>query len=270
MRSRARRNTSLSSVRHGSLARIQSTAALWKRRKATWSWAMTRFSSLRWSPISARDDGLRGQIALEVAGRRDLHTRHVEDLAEAQLDAVVGDELVVVLGRDGERTVAVDRVEVQRRVAQVAEVSGDLVGIGRCHRRRLDGADRRLAVGVGRQVVIDELTEVGVDRRDRRVRRRPVPARRRILDHRGTEGAQSPVGGGRDDQVGRRIARQVGEEVVEVGAVVRALLVLAVAEVGDHAWRVGVVDHGRVLHLWCRVGKVGSDLRRRGPAAGRR
>jgi hypothetical protein len=110
-----------------------------------------------------------GQVAQVVAQGRDVVAGNavaLGDRGQPQLDAVVH------VGRGGLRValeggaVAVHRVQVQGRPAQVAQVLDD--------RRRLQGpevvdgdvGDGVLPVGVGRDVVVDELAPVGVHGRD--------------------------------------------------------------------------------------------------------
>ena len=153
------------------------------------------------------------QVAVEVVVRRDAHTLdgsvgvvalggRAADLELRSLVEVRG------LGRrlavEG-RAVAVDRVEVERRLAEVAQAGHDVGGRSRDQRVGGDVADRVVAVGVGGEVVVDELAPVGVDRRDGRVARRlqRVRLERRVLHHRGAEELE------RGDHLRRRGVRQV-------------------------------------------------------------
>ena len=138
------------------------------------SWAMIRFSSLRPSPIRASllSGAGRGRPR---AGRRgcragwDPSLLSQRDGADIELDP---DVLVGGRGRVSRvqgRPVAVDRVQVEGGVAGVAQVVGDL---GRGTGARVGSVtlpSTHSAVGVGGQVVVDELAPVGVDRRDGRV-----------------------------------------------------------------------------------------------------
>jgi hypothetical protein len=115
---------------------------------------------------------------------------------------------------DRPRPHAVDGVEVQRRLPQVAQRRHHPAG-GRGHERGLGDADVDVAVGRRRQVVVDELPPVGVDRRDARVTFGQV-----ILVHHGrTQCLQPGHHGARlgDGQAVLRVAERV-EQVVEAGA----------------------------------------------------
>jgi len=167
------------------------------------------------------------QVALEVLRRRNLHpwdARSVGVVAHAQTDPVkeplVGAAgirpVVVVTVEVG--PVAVHGVEVKRRPAQVPEILRDLVRVHRHQRRLRDVARRRVPIRVRRHVVIDELTPVGVHRRDVRVhlhRGVGLPPGGAV-DHRRAQRLE----GGRDRRrvtgdVGVRLLLEVRQQVVK-------------------------------------------------------
>jgi hypothetical protein len=195
--------------------------------------------------------GVAREVVREVPGGRDRHARdrvlagvgHLRDVADDEPDAVVEVGRLRRVGRVEGRPVAVERVEVERRLAQVAQVVGDERRVLRDQRVGGDVRDRRVAVRVGRHVVVDELAPVRVDRRDHRVVAlgQGVRAGRRLLDHRGAERLQRGDDGrgvGRRQVVRRPLGGEVREEVVEArGAVVdvraTGLLRRDVPSVGD-------------------------------------
>ena len=162
------------------------------------------------------------QIAPQIVVRRDAHARDRRAAGQAlggggpdlEPDPVVERGGTGGMPRVERRPVAVEAVQVERRLAQVLQV-GDHVG----RRRRAQVRPRDVAgcchpIGVGRQVVVDELAPIGVDRRDDRV---PGRRRRIRLDHGGTEPLQ--VGhdlgwiGGR--QMRGRVVLQFLEQIAE-------------------------------------------------------
>ena len=173
------------------------------------------------------------QVALQVVVGRD------PDAANGRIGVVAlgggGAHLeldpVVEVGRLGGglavegRAVAVHRVQVQRRVAQVAQLLGDHRRLQRGQVGTGDVAELGVAVGVGGDVMVDELAPVGVHGRDGGVGQwlQRVGGRRGILDHGRPQRLQ-----GRHHRrrvvVGQVLAGelggQLGEQVVERGGVV--------------------------------------------------
>ena len=119
--------------RSGSWSRTQSTTALWNRRNATCSWATIRFSSLRrrrsggpWCRGPSRDRSRRASVAGRDRGRRrSAGPGVVARLSRGHVPPCGGRRR---RARRSGRAVAVDRVEVQRRLAAVAQVAVTTLG----------------------------------------------------------------------------------------------------------------------------------------------
>ena len=172
--------------------------------------------------VADRGGPVRGprEVAAGVGLRRDVVAAdrpgrvvaRLRDRPDLEADAVVE------LGRSG-RAVAVDRVEVQRRLTEVEEVRRHETRRERREVRPRDVADRGVAVRVRGEIVVDELAPVGVDRRDRRVGERleRLGRGRWVLDHRGAERLErSDRGrGGRRVRARQVVVGEVGGEAVE-------------------------------------------------------
>ena len=132
------------------------------------------------------------QIAFEVVRGSDRVAGRRHDLGELQSDAVVHVRRVGRRVTRERRAVAVDRVQVQGRQAPVVQAGDDRVRRDRLQVGAGDVRDALVVVGVEGDVVVDELTPVRVDRRDRRVALclQLAAGRRVLLGHRRAEGLE--------------------------------------------------------------------------------
>ena len=197
------------------------------------------------------------EVAVEVGLGRDLRARDAVGVVAADPQARTVVETGIGAGPTAEgRAVAIDAVEVEGGSAQVAQALGDLVGRDGSLVDLGDVAGLGVAVGVGGQVVVDELAEVGVDGRDVGVdvylRRRLD--RRRVVDH---SRAQRVEVRHHLDRVAGQVAvwpvLELREQVVERGA---DGPLLGVAERPRFQHDI-VEPSGRVLRL---RGAVGQDV----------
>ncbi len=183
---------------------------------------MMVFSSLRGSPMSAsrslrcssRSRPRRGRsLSGPFAGRQRLRPvrirqrRDVADLHPGRVPRV----------RRGRRVV--EAVEVERRGTGVAQGVADLRDR---QRRQVRGAQvDALGDPLQRDVVVDELPEVGVDGRDRRVAVGVGVTGLDRVHHRLPQRPQTRHGRRPLGQQVRRVVLQIGEQVVELAQVLR-------------------------------------------------
>ena len=181
-------------------------------RKARWSWATIRFSSLRGSPIRAARSRsgsalrlLTGQVVVVALARRPLE-RHRGPVELGDL----ADQHPAVVGRVARGRRAVQAVQLQAGRAQVLEVVADL-GLGQGRQARGEQLGGGEGAGLEGDVVVDELAEVGVDGRDL-----AVAGDRSGVDHGPAELLQALDGGRRPGQQVGLVVLELGEQEVEV------------------------------------------------------
>ena len=149
-------------LREARLPGHQTAIWLWNFRKTVCSWETMRFTSLRGSPMSAqRVVRCRASLRGMLRGRSRRGSRvgaAAEQERSARSAAAAGaarSAVAIEVGLVG-RAAPVERVEIEARGAEVVQRVGVVLALQARH--RVEG-----------QVVVDELAEVGVAGRDRRV-----------------------------------------------------------------------------------------------------